>query len=95
MADAGEESTAGEGGEPDESPRTKLLREVAAQTDAIEHDLGPDFGILAAVSVVLIQRPDGNVGFRVRPIDISPLEAIGVLEVAKGYLQQQVLGTEG
>jgi hypothetical protein len=87
--DARNEEYDGEG-EEQTNARTKLLREVAAQTDAIEEDLGEDFGIRAAVSVVLVQRPDGAIGFRVRPIDISPLEAIGVLSMAQDYLKAQV-----
>jgi hypothetical protein len=91
-ADADDEGTDGtfEAGDGPADARTKLLREVAAQTDAIEEDLGEDFGIRAAVSVVLVQRPDGDIGFRVRPIDITPLEAIGVLSMAQDYLKAQV-----
>ena len=90
MADAGDHEREG-GGEGTGLDRTKLLREVAAQMDNIEGDLGDDFGILAAVSVVLINRPDGNTGFRVRPIDISPLEGIGILSVAQDILKAQVV----
>jgi hypothetical protein len=90
LADSGEQHDQ----EPDDATdtRTKLLREVAAQTEAIEADFGDDFGIVAAVSVVLVRRPDGNTGFRVRPIDIDPLSAIGVLSMAQDVLKAQVGG---
>jgi hypothetical protein len=94
MADSGGQP----GEEHDEGAgdaRTKLLREVAAQTEAIEEDFGDDFAITAAVSVVLVRRPDGNTGFRVRPIDIDPLSAIGILSVAQDVLKAQVVGGPG
>jgi hypothetical protein len=69
--------------------RTKLLQQVAAQMDAIEADFGDAFEIVSAVTVVVVKRPDDELGIRVRNVDMSPLEAVGVLSVAQDILKSQ------
>lgn len=71
------------------SPRTKLMEEVAAQMDAIETDFGDDFEILTVVTIVTVKRPDGSAGLRIRNMNMSPLEAIGLLSMAQDVLKVQ------
>jgi hypothetical protein len=75
---------------PDDA-RTVLMQEVAAQMDAIEADFGSDFEILSTITIVMLKRPDGNVGLRVRNSRMSPLEGIGLLNMAQDILKTQAL----
>lgn len=90
MAGPDDPQDAENAGEVD-SPRTKLMEEVAAQMDAIEADFGDDFEILRVLTVVVLQRPDGNVGIRVRNAETSPLEAVGYLSLAQDILKAQAI----
>ncbi len=70
-------------------PRTKLMEEVAEQMDAIEADFGDDFEILKVLTIVMVKRPDGDAGLRIRNMDMSPLEAVGLLSMAQDVLKVQ------
>jgi hypothetical protein len=79
---------------PDEHPhaggaRTKLMEEVAQQMDAIEADFGDEFEILRVLTIVMVKRPDGDAGLRIRNMDMSPLEAVGLLSMAQDVLKAQ------
>ena len=80
----------------DSNARTHLMREVAEQMDAIEADFGDDFEILASITIVMLKRPDGTMGIRVRNANVSPFEGIGILSMAqdslKAMAQQQPPG---
>jgi len=69
--------------------RTKLMEEVAQQMDAIEADFGDDFEILKVLTIVMVKRPDGDAGLRIRNMDMSPLEAVGLLSMAQDVLKVQ------
>ncbi len=80
--------------DPDDHPgasgaRTKLMEEVAQQMDAIEADFGDDFEILKVLTIVMVKRPDGDAGLRIRNMDMSPLEAVGLLSMAQDVLKVQ------
>ncbi len=75
-------------------PRTKLMEEVAQQMDAIEADFGDDFEILKVMTIVMVKRPDGDAGLRIRNMDMSPLEAVGLLSMAQDVLKAQAI-TQG
>jgi hypothetical protein len=75
--------------------KTKLLEEVAAQMDAIEGDLGEDFEIVSAITVVVVNGNGEGGGVRVRHIDITPLEGIGLLSVAQDVLKSEAFGELG
>lgn len=70
------------------------MEEVAQQMDAIEADFGDDFEILRVVTIVTVKRPDGDTGMRVRNVDMSALEAIGLLSMAQDVLKVQA-ATQG
>lgn len=72
-------------------PRTKLMEEVARQMDAIEADFGDDFEIATVMTIVMVKRPDGDAGLRIRNMDMSPLEAVGLLSMAQDLLKAQAL----
>jgi hypothetical protein len=73
-----------EGAQP--NPRAKLMHEVAEQMDAIEADFGDGYAIGRVITIVEVQRPDGEVGIRVRA-GMYPWVAIGMLEVAKKIVE--------
>ncbi len=62
--------------------RSRLMREVAEQMDAIEADFGRDFEIMRVITIVEVKQPDGNIGVRVRA-QFLPWVALGMLELAK------------
>jgi hypothetical protein len=92
MADVGDEDIGGDGGEPD--PRARLMHEVAEQMDAIEADFGEDYSIGRVITIVEVNRPDGEVGLRVR-YGQYPWVALGMLEVAKKNVEAQMEGRAG
>lgn len=75
-------------------PRTKLMEEVAQQMDAIEADFGEDFEILRVLTIVMVKRPDGEAGLRIRNMEMSPLEAVGLLSMAQDVLKAQAIARE-
>ena len=80
----------GEHGElGDSEARTKLMREVLEQMSAIEADFGQDFEILNVITVLRIKSGD-EISMRLRNADTPPLEAIGLLEVAKDFVKGQM-----
>ena len=83
MASAGNQ---GDDGGP-QDPRATLLREVAAQMDAIEADFGDDYQIGSVVTIVEVQRPDGS-GVRVR-CNAPPWVGIGMIRMAEKVLESQ------
>lgn len=87
MADAGDAGNQIE----DANPRAKLMEEVAAMMDAIEGDFGDDFEILNSIVIVMIKRPDGQNGLRIRS-GLGPFEAVGFLSVAQDMLKAQAMG---
>jgi hypothetical protein len=78
------DDTGREGTQPD--PRAKLMHEVAEQMDAIEADFGDGYAIGRVITIVEVQRLDGEVGIRVRA-GMYPWVAIGMLEVAKKIVE--------
>jgi hypothetical protein len=72
--------------------RTRLLEEVATQMDAIEGDFGEDFEIEAAVTVVAV-KGSGRSELRVRHINASPVEAIGLLYLGQDNLKESISGS--
>ncbi len=89
MADAGDiepDATA-----PDGDGRSRLMREVAEQMDAIEADFGRDFEIMRVITIVEVRHPDGNVGVRVRA-QFFPWVALGMLELAKKTVEARMAG---
>ncbi len=72
-------------------PRTKLMEEVAQQMDAIEADFGDEFEIDRVVTIVMIKRPDGSSGLRIRNMEMSALEAVGLLSMAQDVLKAQAI----
>lgn len=73
-------------GEPPEEARTRLMREVAEQMDAIEAEFGEDFRIGRVITVVEVIGPDENVELRVRA-DQYPWVALGMLQTAVNMVQ--------
>ena len=67
-------------------PRARLMQEVAEQMDAIEADFGDGYAIGRVITIVEVQRTDGEVGIRVRA-GMYPWVAIGMLEVAKKIVE--------
>ena len=82
---ASEGNSEDDGGTQD--PRATLLREVAAQMDAIEADFGDDYQIGSVVTIVEVQRPDGA-GVRVR-CNAPPWVGIGMIRMAEKVLEGQ------
>jgi hypothetical protein len=72
-------------------PRARLMHEVAEQMDAIEADFGDDYTIGSVITIVEVQRPDGEVGLRVRAGQY-PWVALGMLEFAKKSVEAQIGG---
>ena len=72
---------------PGTDGRSRLMREVAEQMDAIEADFGHDFQIGRVVTIIEIQQPDGTLGLRVRA-GMYPWVALGMLEWAKKSVEQ-------
>jgi hypothetical protein len=68
--------------------RSRLMREVAEQMDAIESDFGRDFEIGRVITVVEVKTPDGNIGLRVRAGQ-HPWVSVGMLEWAKKSVEGQ------
>ncbi len=68
--------------------RTKLMREVGMQMDAIEADIGDDFEIGEVITIVQVIQPNGDVETRVR--SIAPyLQGLGLLSVAERILHDK------
>ncbi len=72
-----------------QEPRTRLLREAAAMTDQIDEDFNGEFDVLAGVLVAGV-KSETSEGFRVRLIDLGPLEALGALELAKDAVKRMI-----
>jgi hypothetical protein len=89
MADVGNGDAGNESAEP--GPRAKLMQEVAAQMDAIETDFGDDYEIGRVITIVEVQRPNGEVELRVRAGQY-PWVALGMLDFAKKSLEAQASG---
>ncbi len=70
-------------------PRAKLMREVAEQMDAIETDFGDNYQIGRVVTLVEVQRPDGQVELRVRAGQF-PWVTLGMLRFAQAVLEEQI-----
>ena len=77
---------------PDDNPRSRLMKEVAEQMDAIEADFGSDFEIMRVLTIVEVKQPGGDVGLRIRA-QMFPWVALGMLDFAKRSLESQ-LGAE-
>jgi hypothetical protein len=80
-----------EGIEPDPTApgtdgRSRLMQEVAEQMDSIEADLGHDFVIGRVITIVEVERPDGEIGLRVRAGQY-PWVSLGMLEWAKKVIE--------
>jgi hypothetical protein len=89
MASAENESTGDEGERPD--PRTRLMKEVAEQMDAIETDYGDGYEIGRVITIVEVTGPDGNVELRIRAGQY-PWVAMGMLDFAKKSVEAQMGG---
>jgi hypothetical protein len=76
---------------PGDDGRSRLMREVAEQMDAIEADFGRDFEIGRVITIVEVKRPDGEVGLRVRAQQL-PWVSLGMLEFARKTLEGQLGG---
>lgn len=76
---------------PGDDGRSRLMREVAEQMDAIEADFGGDFEIGRVITIVEVKRPDGEVGLRVRAQQL-PWVTLGMLEFARKTLEGQLGG---
>jgi hypothetical protein len=74
---------------PGDDGRSRLMREVAEQMDAIEADFGGDFEIGRVITIVEVKRPDGEVGLRVRAQQL-PWVTLGMLEFARKTLEGQL-----
>jgi hypothetical protein len=72
----------GEGEEAQPDPRAKLMHEVAEQMDAIEADFPDGFGIGRVITIIEVERPDGEVGLRIRA-GMYPWVALGMLDAAR------------
>jgi hypothetical protein len=68
-----------------QSPRIKLMQEVAEQMDAIRAELGDDFAIGHAIIVVQVHEANGGEQTRVRS-NAPYLEGLGLLRVAEKIL---------
>jgi hypothetical protein len=89
MADAGDEVSGHEGGQPD--PRARLMQEVAEEMDAIETDFGDAYQIGRVITIVEVIRPDGEVGLRVRAGQY-PWVTLGMLHAALKVVESQMGG---
>ena len=78
-------------GEEGADPRTRLMREVAEQMDAIEADFGDGYQIGRVITIVEVIQPDGNVGIRIRAGQL-PWVTLGMLEWAKKSLEASITG---
>jgi hypothetical protein len=76
---------------PGTDSRSRLLREVAEQMDAIEADFGRDFEIGRVITIVEVTTPDGTVNIRVRAGQL-PWVSLGMLEFAKKSVEAQMAG---
>lgn len=85
MADAGEDPR--KVGAP--NPRAKLMQEVAEEMDAIETDFGDQYEIGRVITIVEVQRPDGEVALRVRAGQY-PWVALGMLRFAQRVVESQI-----
>ena len=72
-------------------PRSRLMREVAEQMDAIEADFGRDYEIGRVITIVEVKQPNGDVGIRVRAGQF-PWVALGMLDFAKKSVEAQMSG---
>ena len=71
--------------------RSRLMREVAEQMDAIEADFGRDFEIGRVITIVEVTTPDGTVNIRVRAGQY-PWVSLGMLDFAKKSVEAQMSG---
>lgn len=85
---AAEEPEQVPGQEQFESPRARLMHEVAEEMDGIEADFGDDFEIGRVITIVEVVRGD-NVGLRVRAGQY-PWVAMGMLYAALETLRVQM-----
>jgi hypothetical protein len=69
-----------------DDPRSRLMKEVAEQMDAIEADFGRDFEIGRVITIVEVTQSSGEVGLRVRAGQY-PWVSLGMLEWAKKSLE--------
>jgi hypothetical protein len=76
---------------PSADGRTRLMREVAEQMDAIEADFGRDFEIGRVITIVEVKTPDDNVNLRVRAGQY-PWVSLGMLDWAKKSVEAQLAG---
>jgi len=74
------------------NPRAKLMQEVAEEMDAIEADFGDDYQIGRVITIVEIERPDDNVGLRVRAGQY-PWVTLGMLRAAEKIVERQIGGS--
>jgi hypothetical protein len=71
-----------------QSPRIRLMQEVAEQMDAIRDEVGDDFAIGEVITIVQVVQPNGDMHVRVR--SLAPyLEALGLLRVAEKILHEK------
>jgi hypothetical protein len=87
-----------EGIEPDPTApgvdgRSRLMQEVAEQMDSIEADFGRNFEIGRVITIVEVQRPDGETGIRVRAGQF-PWVSLGMLEWAKKVVEGMAAQSE-
>jgi hypothetical protein len=78
---------------PGDDGRSRLMREVAEQMDAIEADLGRDFEIGRVITVVEVITPDGTINIRVRAGQY-PWVALGMLDWAKKSIEAAAATSE-
>ncbi len=74
---------------PGTDGRSRLMQEVAEQMDSIEADLGRDFAIGRVITIVEVQRPDGEITLRIRAGQL-PWVSLGMLEYAKKTVEAQM-----
>ncbi|MGO8907337.1 MAG: hypothetical protein ACLQMH_17190 [Solirubrobacteraceae bacterium] len=74
---------------PGTDGRSRLMQEVAEQMDSIEADLGRDFEIGRVITIVEVQRPDGEITLRIRAGQL-PWVSLGMLEYAKKTVEAQM-----
>jgi hypothetical protein len=72
---------------PGADGRSRLMREVAEQMDAIEADVGSDFEIGRVITIVEVITPDGAINIRVRAGQY-PWVALGMLDWAKKSIEE-------
>jgi hypothetical protein len=76
---------------PGADGRSRLMREVAEQMDAIEADFGHDFEIGRVITIVEVTTPDGTVNIRIRAQQL-PWVSLGMLDFAKKSVEAQMAG---